>query len=240
MDDGEVQRRRDVSGVGRDRPRWWLACVHTAAVAGLLCGLVLWGWQSVLGLVVSFLVIASLAVVAVWGGDESHDLRQTATVSAYLTLGLTAAAGLVAATGGLGLLLIVVLAITSPHLDLWRRVREWVGPSRTTPYGPAAAWPPHDAATEPGPAPAPAAPAVEDLTTLDDAALVLAWRRSFVQLEAARSELDRLTVVARRQQLLDELERRCPEGVARWLASGARAQGNPQPYLGERRQPPPP
>ena len=240
MDDGEAERQRDVSGVSRDRPRWWLACVHTAAVAGLLCGLVLWGWQSMLGLVVSFLVIASLAVVAVWGGDEGHDLRQTATVSAYLTLGLTAGAGLVAATGGVGLLVIVVLAITSPHLDLWRRVRGWMPPSRTTPYGPAAAWPPPDPGTGPGPAPTPAAPAVEDLSTLDDTALVLAWRRSFVQLEAARSELERLTVVARRQQLLDELERRCPEGVARWLPSGARAQGNPQPYLAERRQPPPP
>jgi hypothetical protein len=239
MDDGEADRRRDLSGVSRNRPRWWLACVQGAVVIGLVCGLVLWGWQSVVGLAVSLLVIASLAVVAVWGGDDTHDLRRTATVSVLLTLGLTAAAGLVAATGAVGVLVIAVLAAASPHVDLLRRVRNSIGPSATAPYDPTVARPPHDAGPERGPGPSPPSPSAEDLAGLDDAALVLAWRRSFVQLEGARSELERLVVVTRRQQLLDELERRSPEGVARWLASGARAQGNPQPYLGERRQRPP-
>jgi hypothetical protein len=73
-----------------------------------------------------------------------------------------------------------------------------------------------------------------DLSSLDNDALCLAWRRSFLLLEAAHSAVDRLSIVEQRQKYLDELHRRSPQGLAAWLASGARASGNPLPYVSDR------
>jgi hypothetical protein len=237
MNHGEADRRQDISGVDRGRPRWWLACVRLTTVIGLVCALANWGWQSVAGLSLSLLVIASLAVVAVWGGEDDHDLREIATASGRLTVLLTAAAGLLAATQAWALLVILLLMATSPQADLVRRVRTWLSASESPEDREGAARAQDAPRLETAPASPFNPPVPADLTGLDDAALVLAWRHSFVQLEAARSEQQRLQVVARRQQLLDELERRCPDGVARWLASGARAQSNPQRFLDrDRRQ----
>jgi hypothetical protein len=75
-----------------------------------------------------------------------------------------------------------------------------------------------------------------ELRNLDDEALCLAWRRSFLLLDGARSAAERLAVVEQRQQYLDELHRRSPKGLAAWLASGARASGNPLPYVDDARR----
>jgi hypothetical protein len=71
---------------------------------------------------------------------------------------------------------------------------------------------------------------------LTDAQLCTAWRISFSALEKASTEQQRLRIVAERQNCLDELERRNPHGLAAWLASGARAAGDPTRFvLGDRR-----
>jgi hypothetical protein len=67
-----------------------------------------------------------------------------------------------------------------------------------------------------------------DLSTDD---LCLVWRCSYVQLQRAADESARQQIVRARQEYLDELERRDHAGFARWLASGARASGNPRRYL---------
>jgi hypothetical protein len=72
------------------------------------------------------------------------------------------------------------------------------------------------------------------LGALDDAELCLAWRRSFVLLNEAASPREKMVVVSLRQRYLDELQRRSPSGVSRWLESGARASGNPLPFLDDR------
>ncbi len=82
----------------------------------------------------------------------------------------------------------------------------------------------------------PADEPMPDLSRLDDEALCLVWRRSFLRLETARSAAERLAVVEQRQKYLDELQRRSPEGLAAWLAAGARASGNPLPYVGDARR----
>jgi hypothetical protein len=70
---------------------------------------------------------------------------------------------------------------------------------------------------------------------LTDAQLCTAWRVSFSALEKARTEQQRLRIVEERQDCLDELERRNPHGLAAWLASGARAAGDPTRFvLGDR------
>lgn len=66
---------------------------------------------------------------------------------------------------------------------------------------------------------------------MSDDELCLAWRRSYFELQRADDEDARYGVVVRRQQYLDELERRNREGFVRWLASGARAGGDPLRYL---------
>ncbi|MDX6291466.1 MAG: hypothetical protein QOH50_541 [Kribbellaceae bacterium] len=71
--------------------------------------------------------------------------------------------------------------------------------------------------------------------SLTDAQLCTAWRISFSALEKARTEQQRLRIVEERQDCLDELERRNPHGLAAWLASGARAAGDPTRFvLGDR------
>ncbi|MFG1644121.1 hypothetical protein ACGFMK_27870 [Amycolatopsis sp. NPDC049252] len=76
-------------------------------------------------------------------------------------------------------------------------------------------------------APAPRPPAA----SMSTAELCAAWRRSYVELQKADEAAARHDVVARRQEYLDELEHRNRDGFARWLASGARAGGDPQRYL---------
>jgi hypothetical protein len=85
----------------------------------------------------------------------------------------------------------------------------------------------------------PVEPEPADLRTLDDAALCLAWRRSFVRLGTIRGAAARLAIVEQRQRYLDELQRRHGEAFQSWLESGARASGNPLPYLQDRRSPGP-
>jgi hypothetical protein len=68
-------------------------------------------------------------------------------------------------------------------------------------------------------------------TSMDDATLCFAWRVSFVALQQPMSLFSRLQIVGRRQELLDELERRNPGGFRAWLASGARAAADPSKYI---------
>jgi hypothetical protein len=62
-------------------------------------------------------------------------------------------------------------------------------------------------------------------------ALCIAWRRSYVQLQRTSDASTRNMIVDVRRGLLDEFERRDRQGFARWLASGARAAGDPRRYL---------
>jgi hypothetical protein len=66
---------------------------------------------------------------------------------------------------------------------------------------------------------------------LTDEELCLAWRRSFLGLERARTRVALQDVVRLRQAYLDELARRYPSGMKAWFDSGARAAGGPDRYL---------
>jgi hypothetical protein len=142
-------------------------------------------------------------------------------------LAATASVGLLVGLGLAGLAWILTLAATGRAGRWW--VRRWlvaepllhdVGGSASAAVEPA------PDPTLPGPGPSPVS-----LQGLDDTALCLAWRRSYLQLQQATSASGRLRHVQHRQRLLDELERRDPAGLAAWLASGCRAAGNPLPFL---------
>ncbi len=73
---------------------------------------------------------------------------------------------------------------------------------------------------------------LEKVREMTDAELCHAWRRSFVALERARGVHLRALLVQTRQLLLDEFEKRHPEGLRTWLSSGARAAGGPDRFIG--------
>lgn len=57
------------------------------------------------------------------------------------------------------------------------------------------------------------------------------WVRTSAALAETREPVVRQQLVRRRQEALDELERRDPEGFARWLAAGATVDSDPAAYV---------
>lgn len=69
------------------------------------------------------------------------------------------------------------------------------------------------------------------LRLLDIEQLCGRWQRSFARLQQASSPALVLAVAWEREELLSELTRRDPDGVASWLADGPRVTGDPRRYL---------
>ena len=57
------------------------------------------------------------------------------------------------------------------------------------------------------------------------------WLRTSAALDVTREPTARRALVDRRQEALDELERRDPAGFARWLAEGATVDSDPARYV---------
>jgi hypothetical protein len=137
------------------------------------------------------------------------------------------AAGLLAALGWSGAFLLLMVVAPSALASILLRAGRPELPADPVEAEDAA---PADSAV-PLDLPLPGMRDVDAVRTLDDEALCHAWRRSFVRLESSRGAARRLEVVGLRQLYLDELERRHPAEVHEWLSSGARAAGNPLPFL---------
>ena len=197
--------------------------------AGLLCAHAQWGWPLPVALGSSMAILAAACAAALWIEDGVGAVSRIARPAIEAGVVTPAAVGLLAVFGLTGLVVIVLVAATWPGLAPLVRAH-W---PRDLPA--AEAWP---SVASPGQARwdesaesvrRPAVP--EELPALDDDELCLAWRRSFQMLNAAGSPGERLLLVEQRQRYLDELERRSPDGLTNWLTSGARAPGNPLPYL---------
>ncbi len=208
-------------------------CLYVATAGGLVCLIAKWGVPGLFVCAVLGAMSAAVVASAVWSEEEDgwKAVRRTGRLALVSGLLVPGAVGLIAALEFTGVLIVLLLAGTTPAVTSRVRAR----------WFPSADRPPQQDRPAPGRRPGPAAtvPAAEpvpQLGALDDRALCLAWRRSFVQLEAARSAAERLAVVEQRQKYLDELHRRSPDGLAAWLASGARASGNPLPYVDEDRR----
>ncbi|MCV2489683.1 hypothetical protein OF117_09940 [Geodermatophilus sp. YIM 151500] len=82
----------------------------------------------------------------------------------------------------------------------------------------------------------PAAPAAARLfppvSELSTAALGEEWVHSTAALAGPLESSVRQSVVRRRQEALDELERRDPDGFARWLAAGPESGSDPAAFVG--------
>ena len=70
-----------------------------------------------------------------------------------------------------------------------------------------------------------------ELPGLELGALCQVWRSSYFEILDAVPPSGTVTVAHYRQRILDEIDRRDPEGLRRWLATEPRPSGNPLPYL---------
>ena len=127
--------------------------------------------------------------------------------------------------------LVLVLTVTAEPVA--RRLRRWPPLAQLLSPQPSASCDP-DETSVPGSLPEPP-PRCEELS---DDALCRGWRTSFAELQNARSVTDRLRLARIRQQYLDEIERRDPQGFAAWFTTGARAGSDPSKFLTTREPPP--
>lgn len=210
--------------------RLWRAAAAVTAGLGVLCALLVWGravW--VYGLVSCGLLALLLA-----GHVEPPYVRRSIRTAGRVVVAATAAAGLVSGLGRAGLALLVLVAATHP--DLVRRLLPGPEPRSVQANRRDQEQPP-DVATslrdDQGSAGTVTTglPEAASVPSLDDESLCQAWRRSFVHLATCRLPSRRLEIVHLRQLYLDELDRRHPVAVQRWLTSGARAASNPMPFV---------
>lgn len=211
----------------------WLMVVVLAATIGAWT-LLSWSVAGTAGCFVTFAVVGGSIAMARSGGP-----RWRAAIAAGLAWGLVGVGimGLATLTGALVLVLVLGLTACSPaavvwgrRLWFWQRATPETGEPIATGFGSA------PGVIEP-PLPTAVSVAAEksgvppDLESLDDAAVCRAWRASFVALQQQMHFETRLRLVSRRQEYLDALERRNPSGFAAWMASGARAAGDPSKYI---------
>lgn len=222
--------------MARYRDGWMLVTAVTATV-GIWSALQTWPLVGVLGAFVCVAFVGGSLAEAARPERGNRRIRPVAAVAGLSGVAAVAAAGLMAMSGLLGLLVVALLAIACPRV--WSALRQW---RLSKSSGPAIAPQSPEQLPDTGTGtatiaaarvedPEPAAEMPAEPGLLDDYALCCAWRRSYVVLERPHSPATHLKVVQQRQLYLDELERRNPTGLAEWLASGARAAGDPTRFI---------
>jgi hypothetical protein len=180
-------------------------------------------------------MLAACTAIGIVRDAPGHDRRavaESAVQAAAWTIGvLLVLAGVAALAGGLMALLTGAVGVTA-----WLVVRA----ARST------AQPPRPTATPPRP-PAgvevlllPVPPPDEGTTTRDRTSSISAlttqalgreWIRTSAALGGRLTPGDRQALVRRREETLNELERRDPVGFARWLADGPAPGSDPAEYV---------
>jgi hypothetical protein len=217
----------------------WHLAVSVLLAAGMVGAVIEWGFWGPLGTAVGIFVLAALVAVLA-NGTTWSSIR----IGGRIAFVLVASGGLIAVSGWAGAMLLLLAVVTSPFARvLWRtgRLNSALrnGTALDEAAGPLDRGPDQWAGGEPTSSAARSAPLVlisdmptaEKIPNLDDHALCEAWRRSYVRLEACPTVNARHAVVRLRQLYLDELVSRHPAEARRWLEAGARAAGNPLPFL---------
>jgi hypothetical protein len=222
---------RDPHRSFRRRRAAWRGCAAVATTAGLLCAVAAWGWLLPIVVTAATAVLTAAWVASFGFRLESGSAAPTARIALETGLGVTAVVGLIEVLGVSGIVLVLLVAASRPGLVRTARTR-WLGKGHVGERG-------RDRQPRQRPEPSRITVALlprttEQIRSMPDDDLCLAWRRSYVALIAAGSARERVLVVDQRQRFLDELQRRSPGAFADWLDSGARAPGNPLPYLRRR------
>jgi hypothetical protein len=211
-------------------PQRWLGFWVIVSATGVGLAMLPWGWLKVgVAFALTEIAITLFIVVASevpCGASQLSALTwRVAGAGAEIAAGMVAFVAVANVSKVLAACLLVAAGASSPPVvsRLRRRMRS-AGP-RATFSEPFSREPPHESASA-------ALPnvKVQEMTTAE---LCHAWRRSFLLLSSASSILERCRIVGRRQQYLDEFERRSPRGLRAWLASGARAAGSPERFIAD-------
>jgi hypothetical protein len=143
---------------------------------------------------------------------------EAATQGAGWTVGvLLAIAGVAALAGAVvAVLVVMVSTLVGGGVLVARSRRAIPPPSPTRSSG----------AVRPVPA-----PTLLPVAALSTAALGQEWLRTTRALAGRLTAGERQSIVRRREETLDELERRDPSGFARWLAAGAVPGSDPAGYV---------
>lgn len=143
--------------------------------------------------------------------------RITAVAAAafYLLTGLVVLVG--PAAFMLALFATAALGWRAGPVVAWRRARTGVPP-------------PSDGPEPSGPEPI-VVPTDLPVASLTTGELCRLWRVSYLAVAASRDPTTLDHIARTRRHCLDELERRDPAGFRRWIEAGARAAGDPVPYI---------
>jgi hypothetical protein len=212
-----------------------LGCAGLLALAG---GLALWGPGLVAVGVGGLLAAGTAAGIA----RESTAPSRRSTVesavhaAAWTVCGLLVVAGVSALAGGVVAAALVVVVLVGLVIRLARsgKLAAAAGRPFTTPTASPVRLrpvpPPDDAEASrfDTPARAQSLPPVAGLPTRE---LGLEWMRTTQALAGRLDPWARASLVQRRQETLDELERRDPDGFMRWLAFGPAADSDPADYV---------
>lgn len=209
-----------------------------AAVLAVVGGLALDG-SAVFGLVVVTALVGGAWAGAAWEESRAGDLALVAGARAAVRTG----GGLLVVCGAALLVGTAVTLLAGALLAAAAVVLRGPDPGRAAPSGallpdepegPVVLSPLHPAAPSFRIGSAGSARTVlPPVRILSSRSLGEEWLRTTALLDAAPDPLTREAVAARRAAVLDELERRDPEGFARWLADGTGRGGNPAEFLGD-------
>jgi hypothetical protein len=207
----------------------WRAAFWGFVLIGTFCGSAAWGWPSLLAAALGLGTIGVLVGTVIWGPLGWPGVPRIVNSGLVTGLGVSAAAGLLAATPGPGALVLLALVCTHPSVAFGARLLlEPLGKSgrstaRVTKAS-SAPGPQHRQAVSPPPA----------LGTVDDVTLCDIWCQSYLSLCSAASEDESTIIASEREGYLDEMFRRNPSGMAAWFAAGARPGASPMSFLSRR------
>lgn len=204
------------------------AAAVTAALLAIV-GLIGHPAAVITGWLVAGVLIGPLIAVGLHAARPSrHGLARTCAAAGAASISTVAVvAGLIAVVGvPAGLLLTATAAAGVALLSRWRRGGSTPAPSVLDAGG--------DLPDGPGPCPGTAllpAGAVDDVHLSTTAQLCGVWQRSYWLLCEHPPCGVQAETVRLRAAVLDELERRDPEGLSRWLRDGPRAGSDPGRFL---------
>jgi len=212
-----------------------LGCAGLLALAG---GLALWGPGLVAVGVGGLLAAGTAAGIARESTTPSRrsTVESAVQAAAGTVCGLLVIAGVSALAGGIVAAALVVVVLVGIVIRLARagKLAAAAGRPFATPTASPVRLlpdPPPDDAETPRfdrAGTAPPLPPVEGLSTRE---LGQEWTRTTKALAGRLDPWARASLVQRRQETLDELERRDPDGFMRWLAFGPAADSDPADYV---------
>lgn len=221
---------RGVVGMRAYRSAWLTVCGISGAF-GIAFAVFICSPSVIFMLCLAAVGVATLAV-KVSPPRDGQVLRHIGRTMAVSVPALLGACGLIAGFAELGWLWLACLAVAgAPVLVHHALTRE---PSAKPPVGTVEKLEKPVGKPKAKP-PQPQPPAKQVHTRVHSgtstAAICWTWRRSYVALQKADRDDDRLRLVLLRQQCLDELAVREPIGFHTWLTGGARAASDPTRYV---------